>query len=69
MGRRVPEDLALVSFDDSYYAAAGSVGITSLAHRPHALAEAAEQAVLAAVEGSGLSPAPLPWFPVMRESV
>ena len=69
MGRRVPEDLALVSFDDSYYASAGSVGITSLGHRPYALAEAAEQAVLAAVGGTGLSPAPVPWFVVERESV
>ena len=68
MGRRVPEDLALASFDDSYYASAGSVGITSLAHRPYALAEAAEQAILAAVGGTGLSPAPVPWFAVKRES-
>ena len=57
------------SFDDSYYASAGNVGITSLGHRPYALAEAAEQAVLAAVSGTGLSPAPVPWFSVVRESV
>ena len=68
-GHRVPRDLAVASFDDSYYAAAGSVAITSLAHRPHALAEAAAQAVLAAVGGTGVSPAPVPWFPVERESV
>ena len=69
LGRRVPEDLAVVSFDDSYYATAGSVGITSLAHRPYALAEAAEQTVLAAIAGTGFSPAPVPWFAVERESV
>lgn len=69
LGRAVPDELAVASFDDSYYATAGSVAICSLAHRPHALAEAAEQAVLAASGGTGLSPAPVPWFPVKRESV
>ncbi len=69
MGRRVPGDLAVAGFDDSYYVSAGNVGIPSLAHRPHALAEAAAQAVLAAVEGPPLFPAPVPWFPVERESI
>ena len=69
LGRRVPDDMAVVSFDDSYYATAGSVGITSLGHRPHALAEAAEQAVLAAVSGSALSPVPVPWFLTERASL
>ena len=69
LGRRVPDDLAVASFDDSYYATAGIVGISSLAHRPHALAEAAEQAVLAALDGTGQSPPPVPWFPVVRESI
>lgn len=68
LGRSVPGDLAVASFDDSYYASAGSVGITSLGHRAHALADAVEQAVLAAIAGTGQSPAPLPWFLVERAS-
>ena len=44
------------------------VGITSLGHRAHALADAVEQAVLAAIAGTGQSPAPLPWFLVERAS-
>ena len=68
LGRRVPDDLAVASFGDSYYASAGSVGITSLGHRAHAPAAAAEQAVLAAIAGTGQSPAPLPWFLVERAS-
>lgn len=68
LGRRIPGDMAVASFDNSYYASAGSVGITSLGHRAHALADAAEQAILAVIAGTGQSPAPLPWFLVERAS-
>ena len=33
MGRRVPEDVAVVSFDNSYYSQISSIPITSLRHR------------------------------------
>ena len=67
-GTDVPGQLAVASFDDSYYASAGSVGLTSLGHRQRALAEAAAAAVLLALEGREESPAPVPWLPVRRGS-
>lgn len=67
-GLSVPESIAVASFDDSYYASVGKLGLTSLAHRPHALAEAAAEAVFCAVKGEERSPEPVPWLLVRRES-
>ena len=67
-GLSVPEGLAVASFDNSYYAGAGSVGLTSLGHRPHALAAAAAEAVFSAMRGEESSPEPVPWLLVRRES-
>ena len=64
----VPERLAVASFDDSYYAVAGRLGLTSLGHRVHAPAEAAARAILAALDGRSDSPEPLPWHLTRRES-
>jgi GntR family transcriptional regulator of arabinose operon len=68
MGRRVPEDLAVVSFDNSYYSQIGSVHITSLAHSGKKMGRvAAQQLIRACCGGNGVSSA-LEWTLIERDS-
>ena len=68
MDLAVPEQLAVVSFDDSYYATAGSIGITSLGHGAHSAGRQAAEAMLALLQGSPPPSTLLPWQLSSRES-
>lgn len=48
-GKRVPEDIAVVSFDNSYYSTFGPVSITSAGHDPHAMGHAAAENLLSQI--------------------
>ncbi len=67
-GLRVPEDVAVVSFDDSHYCRLSPVPITSLAHERHLLGSSAARALLALIDGRGASSQRLPWTLRERES-
>lgn len=68
MGKKVPEDVAVVSFDNSYYSQIGPVPITSLAHKGKKMGRvAAEQLTRACCGGNGTSTA-LEWTLVERSS-
>lgn len=61
VGLRVPEDVAVVSFDNSHYCTIGPVSITSLAHERHQMGEAAAGALLDLIRGRSVSGMQLPW--------
>ena len=66
-GKRVPEDVAVVSFDNSYYSQMGPAPITSLRHRSRMGRAAAEQ-LLALLEGGTAQSKHLDWELVERAS-
>ena len=66
-GKRVPEDVAVVSFDNSYYSQMGPAPITSLRHRSRMGRAAAEQ-LLALLEGGTAQSKYLDWELVERAS-
>lgn len=67
-GLRVPEDVAVVSFDNSHYCRLSPVSITSLAHERRELGTAAARALLALIHGRAARSQSLPWTLIERES-
>ena len=66
-GRRVPEEVSVVSFDNSYLSQLGPVSITSLSHRSRMGRAAAEQ-MLSLLRGEAARSKFLEWELVMRNS-
>lgn len=66
-GKRVPEDVAVVSFDNSYYSQMGPVPITSLRHHNRMGRVAAEQLIIL-LEGGTAQSKYLDWELVERAS-
>ncbi len=60
-GIAVPEEVAVVSFDNSYYCSIGPVSITSLAHERHQMGTAAAEALLNRIHGRSGRSVQLPW--------
>ena len=67
-GLRVPEDVAVVSFDNSYYCTAGPVSVTSLGHERHEPGHLAAGMLLDLIRGRSVDDAELPWTLRERES-
>ncbi len=67
-GYNVPEDIAVTSFDNSYYANSGSTRITSLGHQEKAVSYALAQSVKAAVARHVVTKTHLPWTLHVRAS-
>ena len=65
---RVPEDIAVLSFDNSYYCSLGPVPISSLGHERQELTQAAADAVIQAAEGKQPDSRLLSWIFTERES-
>ena len=68
MGKRVPEDVAVVSFDNSYYSTFGPVSITSAGHEPHAMGHAAAENLLSQIRRQPCRSVRLPWTLYARQS-
>lgn len=68
MGRKVPEEVAVVSFDDSYYSQISPIHITSLGHRPNRIGRVAAEHLLRSLQGGGGGSLALPWTLIQRES-
>ena len=66
-GRRVPEDVAVVSFDNSYLSQLGPVPITSLSHRSRMGRVAAEQ-MTGLLRGEAIPSKSLEWELIIRNS-
>lgn len=67
-GRHVPEDIAVVGFDNSFYSQIGPVPITSLGHKPPRIGTAAAQLLLDILSGGSGSNILLEWELVCRAS-
>ena len=67
-GVRVPQELAIISFDNSHYSSLGAVGLTSLAPDPGKLGTLAAQGILELVRGKQAQSQKLPWKLVTRKS-
>ena len=67
-GKRVPEDVAVVSFDNSYYSQMGPVPITSLRHHGSRMGQVAAEQLLMLVEGGPAQDKALDWELVERAS-
>lgn len=66
-GHPVPEEVAVVSFDNSYLSQLGPVPVTSLRHRSHMGRVAAEQ-ILALLDGGTARSKSLEWELIVRSS-
>lgn len=60
-GYRVPEDYAVVSFDNSHYCSLSPVPVTSLAHERHQMGTTAARALLRLMRGQEARSVRLPW--------
>lgn len=67
-GMRVPEDVAVVSFDNSYYSTFGPVSVTSAGHAPHAMGSAAAENLLSQIRRQPCRSISLPWTLFRRQS-
>ena len=60
MGKKIPEDVAVVSFDNSFYSHIGPVPITSIGHRMKA-GKAAADMLLSVLRGEEPDSVRMPW--------
>lgn len=67
-GKRVPADVAVVSFDNSYYSTFGPVGITSLGHAEHSMGRTASECLLRLIHRQPCQSVALPWTLFQRQS-
>ncbi|NCC08165.1 MAG: GntR family transcriptional regulator [Clostridia bacterium] len=67
-GKRVPEDVAVVSFDNSYYSQMGQVNITSLRHKGERMGRLAAEQLLHLLHGESVPTRTLRWELVQRAS-
>ncbi len=65
---RVPEDISVVSFDNSYMSDLDSIRITTLSHGRHELGKTAACALLRMIQGETVFSEELPWRLVSRGS-
>lgn len=67
MGKRVPQDVAVVSFDNSYYSQIGPIHITSLWHRTR-MGRAAAEELIHILQGQPGTSRALDWDLLERDS-
>ena len=68
LGRKVPGDVAVVSFDNSYYSDLCPVRITSLAHEPHKMGLTAARMLLDRIDGKPCQSQSIAWRLMRKES-
>lgn len=67
-GLRVPEDMAVASFDNSHFSELSSVRITSLAHGSKKLGRTAAERLIELMNGRNAEGESVPWVLVEKES-
>lgn len=65
---RIPEDISVVCFDNTYLSELSSIQLTSLSHKNHEMGTAAAEAVLKLIKGKPVSSQKLSWHLVDRRS-
>lgn len=68
IGKKVPEDVAIVSFDNSYYSQIGAVHMTSLAHKGDKMGRVAAEQLIHILRGAAGSSRTLEWTLIKRDS-
>ena len=68
LGKSVPKDFAVVSFDNSYYSRICPVPITSLGHKTKSMGTEASAKMLDLLRGKSAVSSALPWDLVVRRS-
>jgi len=68
LGKAVPDDVAVVSFDNSFYSQIGAVPITSLGHKANRTGKAAAELLLGILSGGSPQSHALEWELVCRSS-
>lgn len=67
-GIRIPEDVAVVSFDNSRYSDLSPVPITSLSHGKYNVGKQAAELIISLLRGEACSSEQVPWTLVEKES-
>ena len=67
-GMRVPEDISVVSFDNSYMSDLDSIRITTLSHKSHEMGFLAASTLLRMIQGETVFSEELPWQLVPKGS-
>ncbi len=67
-GLRVPQDVSVVCFDNSYLSELSRIRITTLAHKPHEMGSVIAERILQALQGIPVTSLEIPWELVVRES-
>ena len=67
-GFLIPEDLAVVSFDNTYLSRSDIFSLTTLSHHPHEMGTLAAEMMLHKLKGLPAGPQEVPWFLNTRSS-
>lgn len=67
-GIQVPEDIKVVSFDNTYLSTLSTVSITSLTHDAHEMSRAAAENLIRSMHGLPVSAKKIPWHLVAKGS-
>lgn len=67
-GIRVPKDLSVVCFDNSYLSELSKIRITTLTHRPHEMGERVAETMTQLLKGLPAASLEIPWELVQKES-
>lgn len=67
-GIRVPRDLSVVCFDNTYLSELSKVRITTLAHRPHEMGGCVAETMMKMLQGIPVVSQEIPWELVRKES-
>ncbi len=67
-GLKVPQDVTVVCFGESYLSELSHIRITALTHRPHAVARCAADCMLRSLQKLAVSSQEIPWELAIRES-
>lgn len=67
-GYRIPEDMAVTAFDNTYLSNYGPVSVTTLSHRSHEMGTLAAKTLIQRLKGLPASPQEVPWKLNLKES-
>lgn len=68
MNKNVPDEISIVSFDNSYLSELSTPRLTSLTHEPHEMASVAVSLLIKRIQGQNASSVQLPWKLIKRSS-
>lgn len=65
---RIPADISVVCFDNSYFSDLSLVRISSLSHKKHEMGNIAAESILKMMKGSSVSSQKIPWHLTVKRS-